>query len=638
MTFDLGSLQFDFVNPWLFAPGILLFISLWLSSRAIYRRLFHRSAPRALAVLVLNALAYAVVLLLLLEPKVSSSGERSVLLVTEGADLGNAPLPGTRSVYVAPAFAAPPGNPQALSTANWLLDTSQLKYREAAISRLEVRGYGLELAQWEALAEYPQIVFKAPAISGFNDMRWQRYLTEGEVLRVTGRYGERSDNRVIQLQLLDPAGNTAAEGRYKHGHPFTLETRVKTRGLLEYRLQALDAGEIKASQVLPFESGAGNDLDIMIVQSAPSFETRQLKDYAAANGHRVRLNTAISKGKYILQSANLPPDTDTELSPAVLAEQDILIMDGRAFAELPSRHRQWLSDAVENGLGLLLLADASLLNEQDPTAAGLLQGFELSPLNGAEPDVIPHSLAGGERNWKEPVAATAMQLDAQDGNVLIAGDDGRNLVVSRASGLGAIGISLIRDSHGWLTAGRRSQWSDYWSLLLSSLARQRNDSFLLPAPDAVFHRVNRRTALCAMTRDAEPGIRVLDIAPHGQQTILELKPTPDTLQSSRRCAFFWPRASGWHSVVLSNDDGTVLDQKSFYVFTTDQWLDQQRAERVSDTRAWAVSAGSPSATTAGETVTEPLDRFWPWLALIIFASLLWLERKLDFSWREGVRK
>jgi len=532
-------------------------------------------------------------------------------------------------VYVAPGFAASPDERRELSAAEWLLDAGQLKYREAVIGRLEVRGYGLERAQWETLAGHPEIVFEAPAIGGFNAMRWQRHLTEGEVLRVTGQYGEPGDDRVTRLQLLDPAGNTAAEGRFRHGQPFALETRVKTRGLLEYRLQALDDGATDGGQIVPFESGAGANLDILIVQSAPSFETRQLKDFAAAGGHRVRLNTTISRDRHIRQSANLPADTETGLSPALLAGLDILIMDGRAFAELPSRHQQWLSDATAQGLGFLLLADGSLLDAFGTTAPGLLRGFVLKPANDAETTVVPRPLAGGERDWKEPVAAAAMQLDAGDGNVLIVGDDGRNLVVSRASGLGNIGISLIRDSHGWLTAGQRSQWSDYWSLLLSALSRQRDVSFLLPAPDADFYRVNRRTALCALTRGGEPGIAVTEIAPDGRETRLELKPAPDTLQSSRRCAFFWPRRGGWHRIVLSAGDGTVLDQKSVYVFKADQWLDQLRAERTRATRERATGAGSPPASATDSTVTEPLDRFWLWLTLVLAASLLWLERKLD---------
>jgi hypothetical protein len=89
--------------------------------------------------------------------------------------------------------------------------------------------------------------------------------------------------------------------------------------------------------------------------------------------------------------------------------------------------------------------------------------------------------------------------------------------------------------------------------------------------------------------------------------------------------------------VLKNDDGTVLDQKSVYIFTGDQWLAQQRAERARATRAWAAGAGIPPTATTGDKATVPLDPFWFWLALVLAASLLWLERKLDFTWREGDR-
>jgi len=614
MTFGIGSLHFTMDNPWLFAPCAALLVSLLFSSRAIYLRLFHRSAPRALAVLGLNALAYLVVLLWLLSPVTSGRGSQAVVLLTEGANIDKPSLPVTGKIYIAPGFTASPEARRRLSSAAWLLNTGQLNYRETAIDKLEVRGYGLEREQWENLGNRPEIAFAAPAVDGFHAMHWQRFLTEGETLRVGGRYGQTGNGGVIELRLLDPAGNIAASGRFKYGQDFGLETRVKTRGNLEYQLQAWDAGELRSGQTVAFEAGAGDLLDIMIVQSAPSFETRQLKDFAAATGHRVRVISAISRGKTIWQSANLPEDADTTLSPALLAAQDILIMDGRAFTGLPKVHRQWLSDAVNGGLGLLLLADNSLLEANGTSETALLGGFELAPVN-------------------EPEASSdaTMHLGATDVDVLVTGDDGGNLAARRSTGLGSVGVSLVTNSHAWMTAGERSRWSDYWSLMLSALARQRGDSFLLQAADADFHRVNRRTALCALTRDDGMDIVVTSLAGNGQRIPLELVPAADTLQSSRRCAFFWPRAAGWHNVLLENGDGTVLDRKSVYVYGPGQWPDQQRAQRAGDTSAWARGAGVTPPAAGGNTVTEPLNGFWMWLTLVLSASLLWLERKLDFT-------
>ncbi|MGA9575743.1 MAG: hypothetical protein WBS20_17515, partial [Lysobacterales bacterium] len=553
-------------------------------------------------------------------------------LVTEGADLGGSRLPAADKVYVAPGVVASAPAQSELPGADWLLDIGQLNLREPALDSVQVRGYGLEQEQWASLSGHPQINFEAPGIKGFTGMRWQRFLSVGEMLHISGQYGQDRSDGIVQLRLLDPARNTVADGRFKNGQNFRLMARVKTRGTLEYTLQAWAAGKLQSEQILPIDAGAGNRLNIMIVQSAPSFETRQLKDFAAANGHRVRINTDISKGKYINQSVNLPEDADTTFSPQVLAEQDILIMDGRAFATLPALRRQWLSDAVQSGLGLLLLADSSLLAEFEKTATTLLDGFGLTSLSGAEPRLIPRLITGGgQRDWQEPVAVAAMQLSADDADVLIDGNDGRDLVVRRSSGLGQIGISLISHSHSWLTAGHRTQWSDYWSALLSALSRQRGDSFLLPPAETAFYRVDQRTPLCALTTNSETSIVVGDTGSTGQHTTLELQAAADMLQSPRRCAFFWPRARGWHKVqLLAGSDGAVLDQKAIYVFAADQWLAQQRDQRVKATRTRAAD-GKVLPSSTENPAPEPLSVFWLWLTLVVSASLLWLERKLDFG-------
>ncbi len=625
---DIGGLQFDFSNPLLIVLGIVLLASLLLSARGVVRRLLHRSPLLALTVLALNALAYGTVLLILLEPRISHPGTKSVTLVTEGADLSKILRADTDEVYVAPGVAASGEARRDLATANWLLDIGQLQLREPALKSIEVLGYGLESQQWLSLSGPLDIDFEAPAIGGFTGMRWQRFLLEGETLRVNGHFGQVADDGIIQLRLLDPAANTVAETRLKKGQDFSLAAPVKTRGMLEFKLQAWDADKLLSEEVLPLDVGADKPLNIMVEQSSPSYETRQLKDFAAANGHRVRINSDISTGKYINQSANLPADASTTFSPQVLAGQDLLIMDGRAFAALPAARMQWLSDAVENGLGLLLLADSTLVEEFGNFKTGLLNGFSLTPLSDAETTLIPRLPTAGARDWQEPVATAAMQLSATGADVLVTGSDGRDLVVKRATGLGQVGISLISHSHSWLTAGNRAQWSDYWAALFTALARQRADSFLLPPAATDFFRVAQRTAVCAFSKDDDAHI----VVGSAQSDSLELQPAADVLRSQRKCAYFWPRSGGWYRIqLLSGTGGTILDQKAIYVFQADQWRDQQRERRVEATSIRAGESKTTLATPTETKVSEPLSRFWLWLILVLCATFLWLERKLYFA-------
>ncbi len=628
---SFGRWQFDFSDPWIIALAMLLLASFLLVLHSVVQRLLRRAPLRALAVMVLNTVAYGTVFLLLLEPRFSQPVEQSVIIVTEGAVTTDISSANAASLYVAPG-AATPDREQGLNNANWLLDIAQLPLREPALSTIEIRGYGLERDQWQDFPETISIDFTPPVINGFTSMQWQRSVTEGETLMVSGHYQQADSEAIVQLRLLDPAANIVDETRLKSGQDFRLSTAVKARGNLQYRLQAWDSEILLSEQVVPIESGSGPRLNIMIRQSAPSFETRALKNYAAANGHRLRLNTDISKGKNISQSANLPAGTDTTFSPQILAEQDILIMDGRALAGSPPNQRQWLNDAVENGLGLLLLADSALLENISELDTNLLNGFHLAPLSGDGVMVIPRLLTGDPNDWQVPLKTAAMQLHADGADVLIDDSHGRSLVVRRTKGVGNIGVSLISQSHNWLTAGQQSDWGEYWSALIAGLARQRSGSYLIPQREDDFYRVNQRTAVCAFTTEQGSKVVIKAARSQGKQSVFELQLAADSLGSPRQCVYFWPEFGGWHQLqLLSAGRESILDRKAIYVFQADQWLAQQRDQRVKATRARAVNGNGPLPDTAQKWIYEPLGLIWLWLTLVLSASLLWLERKLDFG-------
>lgn len=629
---SFGRWQFDVHEPLVIGLSLFLLVSMLLSFYLVAKRLFKRSPLRAMAVMLLNAVAYGIVFLLVLEPGFSQPIQQSVTLVTEGTEVPDLSGMSSANLYVAPGVRTSSGIKQKLPGANWLLDAEQLPLREHALSIIKVHGFGLERDQWLKFPQNIQVEFEPPDIDGLTAMRWSRSLLEGDTLRVSGHYQSADHEAIIQLRLLDPSDNIVDETRTKNDQSFNLTTRIRAPGNLAYKLQAWHAERMMSEQTVPVEVSTGNPLNIMIKQSAPSFETRALKNFAASQGHRARLNTDISKDKTIVQSANMPPDTDSSLSPQNLAMQDLLIMDGRALASLSATHRQWLNEAIEKGLGLLLLADSLLLENTRELDTGLLNGFQLAPLPGTETALVPRQLTGDTKGWQEPVTVAAMQLDAQDASVLVDDGQGRSLVITRQKGLGHIGISLISHSHNWLTAGQHAQWGDYWRTLFSSLARQRGDSHLLAQAETEFSRVNQRTAVCALGIEKPANVSISALTTIERPVTLELQLATDLLNSPRQCVYFWPRVNGWHRLQLySAAHDTVLDQKAIYVFSADQWLAQHRSQRLQATMDRVVNSKNLSAEPAVTWVSEPLNPFWLWLSLIFSASCLWLERKLDFA-------
>lgn len=628
---SFGRWQFDFNEPWVIVLAALLLVSLLLVVHSATRRLIRRAPLRMLAVVALNIVAYAVVLLILVEPRFSQPVEQTVTLLTEGTELAGISITDPQGLYVAPGVPAPSGEQQGLKSANWLLNIGQLNLREPALHAINIHGYGLDQDQWQNFPDHIQIDFNPPAINGFTSMRWQRSLVEGETLIVNGVYQAPNENAIIELRLLDPAANVVDESRVKSGQAFSMTTAVKTRGNLEFILQAWDSERLLSEQLVPFESGSGTQFSIMIRQSAPSFETRALKNYAASRGHRLRLNTDISKGKVLSQSANLPGVVDTSFSPTVLAEQDVLIMDGRTLVNLPLTQREWLITAVDNGLGLLVLADSALLRHFGQLNTTLLDGFYLSPLTEAETMIIPRLLSHGTSNWQGTLQGAAMQLTGDAADVLIDDGHGRSQVIRRPRGLGYTSISLIHHSHSWLTSGQQADWGEYWSAIIAGIARQRGGSYLLPSEEMEFNRLSQRVEICAFTDEKSANLAIhTDTAP-GSQVLFKLQLASDKLGSPLRCAYFWPEAGGWHQVrLLSDGRQSILDEKAIYVFHPDQWLTQQRWQRVQATRTRLFDNTPTHRSTREKWVSEPISPFWLWLTLVLSASILWLERKLDF--------
>lgn len=626
---SIGNWIFDFSNPVLIPLSLLLLISLVLTSHAVLKRLFNRYPLRAFAVIVLNVVAYIAVLILLLEPRHPSPGEQSLVLVTEGANPALVTTSTNAKLYVTPAAVTTSTTGEYPVRVNGLLDTAQLPLREPNLTRLEVLGYGLSQDQWTSFPSDVQIDFDPPPVNGFTNTRWKRTLSIGETLQVNGRYLHTQVDKVLHLRLLDPANNIVKDTPVIGSQFFNLSVPVKARGNLEYRIQAWSGDKLLSEQPVPVTVNTPPPLGIMIEQSAPSFETRQLKDYAAANGHRVLVNSAISKGKSISQTANLPAGTETSLSPQTLASQDVLIMDGRALVDLPDTRKQWLIEAVEGGLGLLVLADSVLLDNFDKLSRDLLIGFQLSPQPDPEAEVIPRLVADPTLQWQEPLPAQAISLSADNGEILVDDNRGNALVINRKAGMGNISISLIRQSHGWLTSGNMIDWSNYWSSVIASIAKPRDVSYLLHSGDSDFYRMNKRTAICALTTEEGMSVVIDPAVAEEQTTAIELKLAADDLNSARQCAYFWPQNSGWHQVQLMSDiSNSALDQTAIYIFQPYDWLAQQRAERAQATRVRAAGTIAALAAKPQEQVTYAVSVFWPWLILVLSATLLWLERKL----------
>ncbi len=609
MNNTAASFQWGIESPLEIVAALLLSLVFAGSVVAARRRL--GGGARWAGVTVLNATACLAIFALLAPPVLLKPASDTLMLVTEGAF--SAPEASARA-YVAPGagdYGRGPG---------YLLDAGQLPLREPTLGTLTMTGHGLETAQWSGFPGDLPVRFEPPSLSGLVAAAWPRSLVQGEPLIVTGRYLEDASANADTIELLDPAGATVAVHDLLSGDAFELTDQPKAAGLLEYRLRVI-AGEAELhAETVPVYVRSGERPVLYVLQSAPSFETRQLRNWAGDNGAAIVTDTVITRGRELRQLVNADELADKRLSPALLATAGLAVVDGRAWAGLDAGRRAWFGNAVREGMGLLILADRDLATYLDDKDT-LLQGFGLTEIERDEDGYVP---VWESSESEQPLPLLGLALAHRDGAALTRVESGEVVEAYRNVGLGRVAISVLRERHRWLTSGHEATYTAYWSRLMARLGRPAPLPYFLPPADNSWSRPQRRSRLCAMAGDTDVSFEVAALQ---GEAVLELESAAPGFGGPRRCAEFWPRQTGWHRVRLSAD-GEALNEAYFFVFAKDQWQANWRYARQQATlrRASTLAQHEVAMTRTARVDVNPL---WPWLLFVISAGLLWLERRLN---------
>jgi hypothetical protein len=605
-----ANLQWGIESPLETAAALLLAAVFLGSVLAAWRRL--RGTARWIGVAVLNATACLAIFALLAPPALLRPASDAIALVTEGAL--SAP-DAVATAYVAPGagdYGRGPG---------YLLDIGQLLLRKPGLGTLTVTGHGLETFEWQRLPDDLAIRYDPPPLSGLVATAWQRSLAEGERLIVTGRYLDNLSANATVLELVDPAGIAVATHDLLSGDTFELTAQPRAPGLLEYRLRVLGGDGELQSELVPVFVRSGQRPQLYVLQSAPSFETRQLQNWAGDNDATVVIDTVITRSRELGQRINARTLNDDRLSPALLESIGLAIVDGRAWAGLDMARRAWFEAAVREGMGLLILADGDLA-EYLGDSETLLQGFGLARQERDHDGYVP-VWEGSASEQLLPLLGLA--LEHPDGGVLTRIESGEVVEAYRNFGLGRVAVSVLRERHRWRTSGDETTYTAYWARLMGRIGRPAPLPFLLPADDDPWPRPHRRMRLCAMAGSTDVSF---DVAPLQAERRLELDSAAPGTGGPRRCTEFWPWQAGWHHARLyAGDADEPVSEAYYYVFGDDQWQTHRRHARQQATlqRASSVESGQTAITRRARGDIDPL---WPWLVLIVSVGLLWLERRL----------
>ena len=518
-------------------------------------------------------------------------------------------------------------------------------WAEPTLQHLVVIGDGMTMQQWQRFKQRkgsndPAIsvtLKKGSAVTGLVSMRWQRQLNRGQWQRVSGVLqvapAEAKGNlqqTLYHVYLKDPAGQVVAQQAVRDGETFELLVNVKTEGLWQYQLALAKASDdiTVVEENLAFEVTRPSLAKLLIRQSAPSFETRHVKNWAVEQGAQVTVETQISKNRYISQHANYPQEDRSDEKTAqvdsfdtlsTLDQSDLLIIDARGLMKLSQHQQDNLAVAVKRGLGVLVIGDSTLFTENN--LPGVLNQFRISHGSTIESD---QSLLSWQFDQAgEPLNVIAADIPASSGFSLVKGAEGRVIVPGIHWGLGKVAISLTNQTYQWHTAGQRQLYSRYWQFLFESLARQSLAPYLLPVENDHLNIARQPLPRCFSVNENLYS-RLADYALRYEGTEgkpVALIPLVDEVNQNMACGVIYPASSGWQRITLSANEETL--SHSFYVYNESDWpaWQQQRKHNAGKRMQSAMQTGLK------QTYWTEIS-LWPlWWGLLLMCSLLWIERK-----------
>lgn len=569
---------------------------------------------RLAALLVLQALAGGLLLLALVPPQ-HSAPRRALTLLTAGAAQAPAAADDASTVLALPESNARAGIAR-------VPDLATALRQHPGTERLTLVGDGLSARDRDTALPAEVQLRLSPAPRGWMDLQAPAVTAPGAVFAVRARAQGVSDGRA---ELLDPAGQVVARAALDKRGGARLEGVARVVGRTVFQLRLLDGSDHQVDSIpVPLQVAAPAPVRMLMLAGAPGPEVKYLRRWAADAGVELQFQSSVGAGVIL-------GDAPVAVTPARLAESDVLLLDERSLAALGAAQRNAVQQALRDGLGVLVRSAGPLPDNARQT----LRGWGL-PVTGngraaalklageSQAELLParrgpRAPAAEATQWMaeadarshlaEVPALEQLTLRVAGAQPLLQDADGAAIGGWRASGRGRIGLLPVTDSYRAVLAGRDDRHAELWSSVIGLIARP-----VAAAPEVQVDSdtpwAGERVVVCGVAA----GTQVRRSAETAPETLIV-----DPATGTQRCAAWWPRQAGWHELM----QGDV--RQAVYVFNPADATALHR-QQLRDSTALRVAGGHGRMSAATQQV--PGAR-WPWLlAFVLVAGLLWwLERR-----------
>lgn len=573
--------------------------------------------------IVATGMALASVLVIGLQPswKSETSKDLEALLVTEGASnealrfiadsIGSA-LP----VYslIDPSFLA-----ELFSDVTHVPDPAALNRMAPGTYRYLVAGHGLMPYEWEMLPTIEVTQFLPPTHEGLAVVRWPAETVLGVPWSVSGRFSSGASGT---LSLIGPDGSVDSLS-LDNQQRFTLQSTPKDAGRLEYTLCYEAEGEGHSfTEVIGLSVVQPPLFSVLILESAPGFETRYLRTWLGEQGNSVAVRSQVSQDRFRTDVVNMPSTVNPgNITPELLAQFDVLITDSKSLEGISARARANILRSVrEEGLGLLIdpaaaFTEASSWNRDEQRFFG---GFNIRPTHTTAATISPQwDNKPGSISYPLPTTSFSMS-PPESASVLISDESASPVVGSLQKGSGKVGVSLLTETYRWIIQGRTGMYASLWTRILSGLARPDTGDAWMWSREAPQH-VHQPLAIRLTTPLPNPTVTILQEERDSFASPLLQNP----FIRSQWATTFWAEEAGWHGLASSADTTWM------YVYPDTAWTSVQHYTRTLSTlkhkqqRPYSTQANSPTISVRH----RPISLLPFYLVFLGSCVFLWVEHK-----------
>jgi hypothetical protein len=562
--------------------------------------------------LALLTLASGALLYLALFPPVLNVGGETLLVATAETPANTQAGPGERLIALPEA--------PSLKGAERVPDLATALRRHPRAQAIHILGRGLIARDRDAAAPVPARFTSLPLPRGLVRLDPPADTPAGAVFALAG---EAQGVEGGSAELLDPSGARVDRRVIGNEGVFTLGAAARAPGLALFtlRLRGKD-GAIVSDTPVPLRTLAEPEPLKLLLIGAPSPEVKYLRRWAEDS--EIALQSRLAAGGGVDLG-----DAQVGLDLASLKELDVVVIDDRTLASLGGGARAALAQAVAGGLGVVvrMTGPATAATRQSWRALGLsvdgggeVASVALAPLASDE-DAL--ALRRGPPSPDVPEDLNALDDPAPDlGRWTVkAGTDfvpavtdaeGAMIAGWQQRGQGRTGLWTLTNSFALVLAGQEERYYQWWSTMMSALARPGNE-FSAEVPSLVV--AGERAVLCGLS--GSPRVKT----PEGTELALAIDPEA----GPRGCAAYWPAAEGVHTIVQPGEGG---DRTFAFAVLPRAGMDTiMKRETAEATAYWA-------ARQSGSASRDALERrgpAWPWfLGWLVLSAALWFAER---RWR-----